>query len=140
MRQESNTSALLNNLALKSFLCMLLLFESINLITSRSHKRTVISTSQGGSRSMDWFKDCPLLLVLEGQRRGWINHVLGLTRMSLTSWIHTVNGRGVAALRPNPRPGKPGQSTLSVREEISNHLQKSPQEFDLPRARWYAAH
>ena len=32
-------------------------------------------------------KIAALLLVLEGQRPGWITEVLGLTRMSLSRWI-----------------------------------------------------
>ncbi len=51
-------------------------------------------------------KIAALLLLLEGQRPGWIVEVLGLTRMSLTRWIHGVNGAGLAALVPKPRPGR----------------------------------
>ena len=38
-------------------------------------------------------KVAALLLVIEGQRPGWIAEVLGLTRMSLNRWIHAVKGR-----------------------------------------------
>src|SRR6516164_9163732 len=33
-------------------------------------------------------KVAALLLVIEGQRPGWIAEVLGVTRMSLNRWIH----------------------------------------------------
>jgi hypothetical protein len=36
-------------------------------------------------------KIAALLLLIEGQRPGWISEVLGLTRMSLSRWIHAVN-------------------------------------------------
>jgi transposase-like protein len=38
-------------------------------------------------------KIAALLLVLEGQRPGWIADVLGITRQSLNLWIHRVNDR-----------------------------------------------
>ena len=46
-----------------------------------------------GSAPGAWvgIKIAALLLVLEGQRPGWICDVLGLTRMSLSRWIHRVN-------------------------------------------------
>ena len=36
-------------------------------------------------------KIAALLLVLEGQRSGWITGLLGLTRMSLSRWIRGVS-------------------------------------------------
>lgn len=36
-----------------------------------------------------------LLLILEGQRPGWITDVLGLKRQSLNLWMHRVNDRGL---------------------------------------------
>jgi hypothetical protein len=47
-------------------------------------------------------KVAALLLVIEGQRPGWIAAVLGLTRMSLNRWIHAVNEQGVQSLVPQP--------------------------------------
>jgi len=44
-------------------------------------------------------KVAALLLVIEGQRPGWIAEVLGLTRMSLSRWIHAVNEQGVKGRR-----------------------------------------
>ena len=46
-------------------------------------------------------KIAALLLILEGQRPGWISEVLGLTRMSLTRWIHGLNADGLLALVPS---------------------------------------
>ena len=51
-------------------------------------------------------KIAALLLILEGQRPGWTTEVLGLTRMSLTRWIHGVNADGLPALVPKRRPGR----------------------------------
>ena len=81
-------------------------------------------------------KIAALLLVLEGQRPGWITDVLGLTRMSLGRWIHAVNEEGLAALKPKPRPGRPTRLEPKIQKVLQAHLEKSPQEFGLNRAQW----
>lgn len=81
-------------------------------------------------------KIAALLLLLEGQRPGWITEVLGLTRMSLTRWIHGVNAAGLRALRPKPRPGRPARLTPRVQAALAAHLEQSPQAFGLPRVQW----
>ena len=87
-----------------------------------------------GARS--GLKIAALLLVLEGQRPGWIVEVLGLTRMSLNRWMHGVNTEGVGALRPKPRPGRPARLTPAIRDRLAQHLEQSPQAFGLPRVQW----
>ncbi len=81
-------------------------------------------------------KIAALLLVVEGQRPGWITEVLGLTRMSLGRWIHAVNEEGLAALKPKPRPGRPTRLEPKIQKVLQAHLEKSPQEFGLNRAQW----
>ena len=81
-------------------------------------------------------KIAALLLLLEGQRPGWIAEVLGLTRMSLTRWIHGVNATGLPALRPKPRPGRPTRLAPPVWQALAAHLEQSPQAFGLPRVQW----
>jgi transposase len=81
-------------------------------------------------------KIAALLLVLEGQRPGWINALFGLSRMTLERWIHGVNQEGIQALIPDPRPGRPTQLTPAVRQQLERNLGKPPQEFGLQRAAW----
>jgi transposase len=81
-------------------------------------------------------KIAALLLLLEGQRPGWIAEVLGLTRMTLTRWIHGANADGLAALAPKPRPGRPPRVTAAVRRALAKHLDQSPEAFGLPRVQW----
>jgi transposase len=81
-------------------------------------------------------KIAALLLLLEGQRPGWIVEVLGLTRMTLTRWIHGANTVGLAALTPKARPGRPARLTAAVRQTLAAHLDQSPQAFGLPRVQW----
>ena len=81
-------------------------------------------------------KIAALLLVLEGQRPGWICDVLGLTRMSLSRWIHGVNSGGVEALKPQPKPGRPSRLDAKLQKALQADLEKSPQEFGLNRVQW----
>jgi transposase len=81
-------------------------------------------------------KIAALLLVLEGQRPGWVNAVLGLSRTTLERWIKGVNQEGIQALIPDPRPGRPTQLTPAVRKRLERDLEKPPQEFGLQRASW----
>ena len=74
-------------------------------------------------------KIAALLLMIEGQRPGWISEVLGLTRMSLNRWVRAVNAVGVDALKDKSRPGRPALLTAKLSEELENHLGRSPQEF-----------
>ena len=81
-------------------------------------------------------KIAALLLVLEGQRPGWITEVLGLTRMSLSRWIHGINKDGLEFLKPQPRSGRPARLEPKIRQALEEHLEKSPREFGLNRAQW----
>lgn len=81
-------------------------------------------------------KIAALLLVLEGQRTGWITEVLGLTRMSLSRWIHGVNKDGLKFLKPKPRSGRPSRVEAEIQKTLEVHLEKSPREFGLNRAHW----
>jgi transposase len=81
-------------------------------------------------------KIAALLLILEGQRPGWISALFGLSRMSLVNWIHGVNQEGVQALIPDPQPGRPTQLTPTVRKRLERDLEKPPREFGIQRSSW----
>ncbi len=81
-------------------------------------------------------KIAALLLVLEGQRPGWICEVLGVSRMSLGRWIHGVNAEGIETLNPKAIPGRPSRLNSQVEKTLQKHLDQSPQAFGLNRARW----
>jgi transposase len=81
-------------------------------------------------------KIAALLLLLEGQRPGWIAEVLGVTRMSLSRWIHGVNSAGLEALTPKPRPGRPTRLAPQIQQALARHLEQSPQAVGLHRAQW----
>jgi transposase len=81
-------------------------------------------------------KIATLLLVLEGQRPGWISGVLGQTRMNVNRWTRAVNKDGVEALIPKKQTGRPARMTPKIEAQLELHLEESPQKFGLNRVRW----
>jgi transposase len=81
-------------------------------------------------------KIAALLLILEGQRPGWVCRVLGQTRQSLSVWMHKVNEGGLVSLKPLQKSGRPARLTPEVRQELEEQLEKSPLELGLNRVRW----
>jgi len=77
-----------------------------------------------------------LLLVLEGQRPGWINALFGLNPTTLERWIHLVNKGGSQALLTKHRAGRPPGLSADVQRQLKKDLEESPQKFGLPRASW----
>lgn len=81
-------------------------------------------------------KIAALLLVLEGQRPGWISEVLGQTRMNINRWTRAANKDGVEALVPKKQPGRPARLTPEIAAQVEHHLEESPQKFGLNRVQW----
>lgn len=77
-----------------------------------------------------------LLLMLDGQRPGWIAQTLGLSRMSLNRWIHKVNKEGIGLLRSSGHAGRSSRLTPSLRRALLRDLARSPLEVGLTHDRW----
>jgi transposase len=109
---------------------------SLSLEDPGAKRRELLALAEKVPGAWVGMKIAALLLIVEGQRPGWISEVLGLTRMSLCRWIHSVNEQGVQALVPQPKPGRPARLTAKVRRELEAHLERSPREFGLNRGQW----
>jgi len=109
---------------------------SLKLVHPEASRDALLNAAREIPGAFVGIKIAALLLTLEGQRPGWIAEVLGLTRQSLNLWMHKVNEKGLQSLKPVKRPGRPARLTPQVRRELEEHLEKSPEEFDLNRARW----
>jgi transposase len=94
----------------------------------------LLALAQEVPGAWEGLKIAALLLVLEGQRPGWIAQVLGLARRSLNRWVHRVNTQGVAALTPAPKPGRASHLTPALCRGLERELEKSPQALGLNRA------
>ena len=77
-----------------------------------------------------------LVLLLDGYRPTFLCRLFGLSRMSLTRWLHRVNEEGMAGVWERPRPGRPTALTARLRRQLSHHLEQSPEEHGPARAVW----
>jgi transposase len=77
-----------------------------------------------------------VLLVRAGQRPSALTALFGISRTTVTSWVHRVNREGVQGLRERARPGRPSQLTPRIRRQVDAHLAHSPTEYGWSRAQW----
>lgn len=77
-----------------------------------------------------------MILFLEGYRPTFLAELFGVSRMTLTRWVHRVNQQGLAGLLEKPRAGRPTQLTRRLRRQLSEHLKRSPERYGLPRVVW----
>jgi len=110
--------------------------KALSLTHSEATEEKLLALARQIPGAWIGIKIAVLLLILEGQRPGWVNPLFGVTRMTTERWIRVVNQNGIQALIPKPRPGRPSQLVSSLREQLQRQLEKSPQEFGLSRAAW----
>jgi len=108
----------------------------LNLTHPAATKERLVALAEEVPGARVGVKVAALLLLLEGQRPGWIAEVLGVTRMSLNRWIHGVNSAGLEALTPKPRSGRPTRLAPQIQKALARHLERSPQAHGLNRAQW----
>lgn len=77
-----------------------------------------------------------LVLLRDGYRPTFLAHLFGISRMTLTRWVHRLNREGLAGLYDQPRPGRPPQLTARVRRQLRRDLESPPERFGLPRVVW----
>lgn len=99
-------------------------------------KRDLIALAKEIPGAKTGVKIAALLLMIEGQRPGWISEVLGLTRMTLNRCVRGLNENGPESLKEKPKPGRPKRVTSKVAEQLEEHLEHSPTDFGLKRVRW----
>lgn len=108
----------------------------LTLTHSSAKKERLLGLAEQIPGAWIGMKIAALLLVLEGQRPGWICEVLGVTRMSLGRWIHGVNTGEIETLNPKPIPSRPSQLNRKVEKVLEKHLEQSAQSFEFNRGRW----
>jgi len=106
------------------------------LTHSSATQEQFLALAQQVPGAWEGLKIAALLLILEGQRPGWVAQVLGLTRMSLNRWVHRVNAGGVSALKPPRRVGRRSQLSPALAKALAKDLEKSPLALGLNRAQW----
>jgi len=77
-----------------------------------------------------------VLLVHAGYRPSVVTALFGISRTTLTAWVHRVNQEGVRGLLERSRPGRPSQLTPRIRRQVDGHLAHAPTEYGWNRAQW----
>ena len=77
-----------------------------------------------------------MILFLDGYRPTFLAELFGVSRMTLTRWVHPLNRQGLAGLLEKPRAGRPTQLTARLRRQLSEHLKQSPERYGLPQVVW----
>jgi transposase len=81
-------------------------------------------------------KIAAVLLVQAGHRPTVVTELFGISRTTLTAWVHRVNRDGVTGLLEHSRPGRPSQLTPRIRRQVDAHLAHAPAEYGWTRAHW----
>jgi transposase len=110
--------------------------KALSLTNREMTRQTLLALAKQIPGAWIGIKITALLLVLEGQRPGWINALFGLDPTTLERWIHQVNKGGGQALIPKPRPGRPSGMSSDLQARLKRDLEESPHKFGLPRAAW----
>src|SRR3989338_4699543 len=100
--------------------------QTVVLTNPEASRERLLAFARGIPGEYIGIKIAALLLTLEGQRPGWIAEILGLSRQSLTLWIHKVNKQGLGSLKPEHRPGGPAGSRRVVHRRRQRALEKAP--------------
>ena len=66
-----------------------------------------------------------VVLLLDGYRPTFLARLFGVSRMSLTRWVHRLNRQGLAGVVEKPRPGRPTQLTARLRRQVLVDLENS---------------
>ena len=79
-----------------------------------------------------------LILMRNGYRPTELNKVFGLSRQTMTRWVHQVNEEGLESLEKTPPPGRPSQLTEEAKNQLELDLLEDPKVFGLARGKWNA--
>ncbi len=81
-------------------------------------------------------KVAALILFLDGYRPTFLARLFGLSRMTLTRWVHRLNLQGPDGVLEKFRPGRSTALSTALRRQLAGDLVQSPEKCGLPRAAW----
>jgi len=110
--------------------------KALNLDHSGVTREKLLALAEETPGAWLGLKVAVLVLLLDGYRPTFLTALFGLSRMSLTRWVHRVNREGVAGVLERPRPGRPPALTARLRQQLLRQLEQSPEQHGLPRAVW----
>ncbi len=105
-------------------------------IRPRISREQLLAVAEQAPGAWLGLKVAVLVLLQEGYRPTFLAQLFGISRMSLTRWVHRLNREGLAGLYDQPRPGRPTQLRTRVRQQLQRDLESPPERFGLPRVVW----
>src|SRR5277367_5096857 len=112
---------------------MLLLMRVLRVARSDVTRERLLALAEESPGAWLGLRIAILILFLDGYRPTFLAELFGLSRMTLTRWVHRLNRQGLAGLQEKPRAGRPTQLTPRLRRQLSEHLKQSPERYGLPR-------
>ena len=113
-----------------------LAMKALSLTDKETTRQTLLALAKQVPGAWIGIRIAALLLVLEGQRMGWISALFGLNTTTLQRWIHRVNKEGSHALIPKLHPGRSPGLSHDLQQRLKRDLEESPHKFGLPRSAW----
>lgn len=110
--------------------------KALSLADKEQTRQALLTLAKRVPGAWIGIKIAALLLVLEGQRRGWIAALFGMSRTNVERWIHEVNETGVQSLVHQPGAGRPARLSPALQRQLAQDLEEQPRKFGLPRATW----
>ncbi len=77
-----------------------------------------------------------LLAIADGRRPSQVAQDLGVSRPTVSTWIHRFNDRGLPGLQDQPRAGRPHTYTPEQHAEVLAAALSDPQKLGLPFGCW----
>lgn len=110
--------------------------KALSLADKEGTRQALLSLAMQVPGAWVGIRIAALLLVLEGQRRGWIAALFGMSRTNVERWIREVNKTGVRSMAPKPRLGRPARLSAELQQRLAHDLEETPGKFGLSRAAW----
>jgi transposase len=110
--------------------------KALGIERSDITREKLLTLAEEASGAWLGLKVAVLVLLLDGYRPTFLCQLFGLSRMSLTRWVHRVNREGLAGALERSRSGRPTALTARLRQQLARHLEQSPEQHGLPRAVW----
>ena len=70
-----------------------------------------------------------VMMVLSGSKISRISGLLGVSRMSISTWVKIADEKGFDALQTQKHEGRPPKLTAEQKEEIDHALQSDPNQY-----------
>jgi len=110
--------------------------KAVSLVDTANTRQALLALAKQVPGAWIGIKIAALLLVLEGQRRGWIATLFDMSRNNMDRWIRQVNEAGVPSLEHHPGGGRPARLSAGLQRQLAKDLEEDPRSLGLPRSVW----